>query len=333
MVDALWVGLELLVRFGSAVNGPAILYREVWPTYLAAPLAAAATAARLLRLDERQTAIALSIALTLSAGGSGRFDRGASPRWVLHGLAVRSGYLAVRAALEGYGGDIELLDREWLKKSHGLDLDLARLTGGLGTGSAYAELSLKPYCSAKQAVAAIEALRAILADGIAPENIRSVVVHVPRPYAHMIDRRADRESRSSTFASVRYQMALAAYHPDLLYDVARHQVPWDERMIEFMSKVRVERDDLHYYPTRWPASVTVETGAGQIKNTIVDAPGDPGRSFDATALAWKAHKVLDPLYGAVETTEWFAQASGALTEFHQAERLAERLMSRVAARG
>jgi 2-methylcitrate dehydratase PrpD len=334
MRDALWVGLELLVRLGAAVNGPAILYREVWPTYLATPLAAAATAARLLRLDERQTAIALSIALTLTAGGSGRFDHGASPRWVLHGIAVRLGILAVRVALEGYGGDVELLDRDWLKKSHGVDLDLARLTGGLGSGSAYAELSMKPYCTAKQAVAAIEALRAILADGTKPDDIRSVVVRVPPPYAQMIDRRADRESRSSTFAGVRYQMALLAYHPDSLHDVARDKLPWDERMVAFMDKVRVERDEslLHHYPTRWPASVTVETPVGEIERTIVDAPGDPGRSFDATALASKAHKVLDPLYGASETAEWLEQARGALKDFHQTARLAERLMAQVAGR-
>jgi 2-methylcitrate dehydratase PrpD len=46
VASAIWAGTETMTRIGIAAGGPQILYRGIWPTYLAAPVAAAATAAR-----------------------------------------------------------------------------------------------------------------------------------------------------------------------------------------------------------------------------------------------------------------------------------------------
>ena len=312
VADAIWVGTELLARLGTAVDGPSILYREVWPTYLAAPLAAAATAARMLGLNEAKTVSALSIALTLTAGGSGRFRLDLSPRWFLHGMGVRSGYLAAKAAEAGYVGDAGLLDRDWLAHSHGVALDLNRLFEGLGSGrSIYRELSMKAFSSAKQTVAAIEALRSIVADGVAPESIRAVTVRVPKAYVGMIEGAGDSKNRATTFASVRFQMALALFHPNSLFDVARDKLPWDERMAAFVGKVKVEAtDDLaSHYPARWPASVVVDAEGTSVTKTVLDASGDPASPLSATALADKAHRVLDPMIGADACTGWLDAAA------------------------
>lgn len=312
VADALWVGTEILARLGAAVDGPHILYREVWPTYLGAPLAAAATAARMLGLNEVKTASALSIALTLTAGGSGRFRQDLSPRWFLHGMGVRSGYLAAKAAEAGYVGDTGLLDREWLDHSHGVALDLNRLFGGLGNGrSIYRELSLKPYSSAKQGIAAIEALLSIVAGGVAAESIRAVTVRVPPAYAGMIDAAGDRNNRATTFASVRFQMALAMFRPESLFDVARDNMPWDEEMTAFAGKIKVEPwDDLaSHYPTRWPASVVVDADGESITRTMLDSPGDPECPLGDAAVAAKAHRVLDSMIGSDACTAWLDAAA------------------------
>src|SRR5206468_3611407 len=78
---ALLTGYEVLTRFGQAVAGPSILYRGIWPTYLAAPLGAAATASRLLGLSAEATAHALAAAVTLTSSTSGR-ARAPSSRWL-----------------------------------------------------------------------------------------------------------------------------------------------------------------------------------------------------------------------------------------------------------
>src|SRR5262249_48636811 len=52
VIAAILAGTEAMTRLGRAIDGPAILYRGVWPTYFAAPFGMAAVAARLLELDE-----------------------------------------------------------------------------------------------------------------------------------------------------------------------------------------------------------------------------------------------------------------------------------------
>ena len=54
LAHALCVGYEVMTRFGAAVAGPTILQRGIWPTYLAAPICAAAVTARLLGLACRK---------------------------------------------------------------------------------------------------------------------------------------------------------------------------------------------------------------------------------------------------------------------------------------
>jgi 2-methylcitrate dehydratase PrpD len=51
LMAAIIAGIEAMTRLGRAVDGPAILYRGIWPTYFAAPFGIAAVAARLLGSD------------------------------------------------------------------------------------------------------------------------------------------------------------------------------------------------------------------------------------------------------------------------------------------
>ncbi len=329
LAAALWCGYELLVRFGTAIDGPHVLQRQVWPTYLLAPLGAAAAAARLLGLDARQAANALSIALTFTAGGSGTFNHGRSPRWLLHAVAVRCGWFAVQAAQAGYDGDLSLLDRDWLANSHGIALDRRKLMARLGEGTIYRKLSMKPYCSAKQAIAATDGLRQILDAGVAPDTISSITVRVPPLYARMIDLPADPHIRPTTYVSVRYLLALVAYHPQVLNDIARDGVPWDDAILSFMSRVTIEPDEslLDAYPQSWPAEVVVKAGGETHHRKVLDAPGDPGRPFNDAEVVAKAHDMLDRVVGAQATDRWVADATGALAEEGGCEQLSRHLLA------
>ena len=88
VASAIWIGTELMTRLGVAIDGARILYRGLWPTYFTAPLGAAAIASRMLHLSEEQTAHALSLALMLSAGRSGRFHGALPGRSVILAMAV-----------------------------------------------------------------------------------------------------------------------------------------------------------------------------------------------------------------------------------------------------
>src|SRR5262249_44841521 len=159
----------------------------------------------------------LSLAVMSMAGGVGRIHGTPSGRWFLYASAVAAGVAAAEAARSDYRGDPDILDKSWLADSHGIDLDRDRLTANLGTGSVYTALSLKPFCSAKQGIAAIEAFRALLSGGVDREAISKVWVRVPPAYAAMISTRAEPGARQSTMVSVAHQIALAALAPERLY--------------------------------------------------------------------------------------------------------------------
>jgi 2-methylcitrate dehydratase PrpD len=324
VASAIWAGTEIMTRVGVAVRGPQILYRGIWPTYLAAPVAAAATSARLMGLSEARTGHALSLAVMLMAGGVGRIDGAPSGRWFLYANAVAAGVAAAEAARADYRGDPDILDKTWLTDSHGIALDRERLTEKLGVSTVYAALSLKPFCSAKQGIAAIEAFRAILDRGVRAETMTKVRVRVPPAYAGMIASRAEPGARQSTMVSVAHQIALAALDAERLYDVDRSAAKADADVSEFAGKVEVIADVRldAYYPQHWPAEVDVEAGGEVHQQRVVEAIGDPERPLDHAGIVTKAHHVLDPLLGNDGAAEWLEMAGAAIDDATACRKLA-----------
>jgi 2-methylcitrate dehydratase PrpD len=307
--QALYAGYEIVTRFGAAVDGPEIVYRGIWPTFLAAPLVAAAVTARILGLDAAKTANAFAIALSLTSGALGT-PNGQSARWLLLGLAARNGCAAALMADEGYIGDHTLLDGDWLLRTHGISCDAATLLRDRPDGDAINSISLKPYCCAKQCVAAIQAFRNVLDQGVAIEEIATVRVRVPRAYAAMIGHRQAADGRIRRLTSAAYNLAVAAYRPTELSGVSRFDQTTDPRIAAFMNCIEVQADDelARHFPQRWPARVDVTLKDGKlISSTVLDTAGDPAKPFDAAeALAKFRHLTAAPLAGS--TTFNLAQA-------------------------
>jgi 2-methylcitrate dehydratase PrpD len=322
VASAIWAGTEVMTRMGQAVRGPDILYRGVWPSCFAAPLAAAATASRMGGFDARQTADALSLALMMSTRGTGRPQGSPSARWVMFAVAVAAGLTAVEAVRAGYRGDPGLLDGRGFEdtsfeKTWGFALDRDQLTGASIQHSVYPALSLKPFCSAKQSIAAIEALRAMLASGIAPGSIAAVRVRVPPAYAVMVALKAQDQVRTTTLVSAARQLALLTFDPSRLYDVDRSAAVTDPATLSFEAKVEIVADVAlaQYYPHDWPAEVeVVGTDGSTRRELVVAAPGDPSRPLDQEALDEKAHRLLDRLIGRDSAAKLIGMAQRGLAD-------------------
>jgi len=159
---------------------------------------------------------------------------------------------------------------------------------------------MKPFCSAKQSIAAVEALRKILQSGIAAQSIAAVRVRVPPAYAAMIAQKAHAGVRTSTLVSAARQLALLACEPARLYDVDRSEALTEPAILRFEAKVEIVADAAltQYYPAHWPAEVEVTAADGAtMRELVIEAPGDPGRPLGDDGLDDKAHRVLDPLIG------------------------------------
>ena len=297
--DAIRIGVELMVRLGLAIHGPEVLYKGVWPTCFSTPLGVAAVAARLWGLGEEATVNALSMALMVSSGRTGRFNGTPTGRWVLLRCAVQNGLRAAHAARKGYKGDSSLLDGEWLKNAQGLDADLSLLTSGFDSSLSLPGLGAKPFSTARQALSATQALIALLNEGLAVERIKSIRVFVPPAYQRMISQPIDRNSRSSGYVSAPFQMALAALRPEGLWDLDRSRVMQDDALYAFAARISVDADPelQKAYPARWQARIEVETEAGVMTRTIENAHGDAANPLQAEDMEKKAVALLSPALG------------------------------------
>jgi 2-methylcitrate dehydratase PrpD len=130
LAAAVLAGYEIMIRLGRAMNGPAILYRGIWPTYFTTPVGVAAVAARLLALDERESANALALALTRSAPGVGHHNAVTTSRWLAIGQAAETGLVAALAAGAGFTADLGLLDGGFLPGIYDVKPDVAVLMAG-----------------------------------------------------------------------------------------------------------------------------------------------------------------------------------------------------------
>lgn len=286
-------GYEAMIRLAAAIKGPDVLYRGIWPTLFAAPFGTAAVAARLLRLDERQTAHALALALTMAAPSVGQHHAATTARWLSVGNAARNGLTAALAARSGFTSDVNVLQSRLLPDVYGIEPDLMKMAGGNGE-PAFAQVSFKPWCAARQTMAATQALRELLGGGIAAADITEITVSVLPPHLKMIDHGVKAGDRASHLTSLPYQMAVAGLQPEAQLDVGQSPAALSDALRAFMARVKVSADDalLAEYPLAWPARVVVKTASGPHERLVRHVPGDPARPFAEADVMAKLRRLV-----------------------------------------
>lgn len=275
--EGILAGYDVMTRLGAAVNGPEIVYRGIWPTYLCSAICAATIGAKILGLNEEQIKNALAISLTMSTGLAGKIMTGLTSRWLTLGWAVQNGLSASLAAERGFAGDIAILDGPY-PSAYRLDLDTDILLDGLGENFRIEGMSMKPHCTARQALSPTEAFRWLLnTHQINPELIEDIQVFVPQQYSQMIDRPTFPDARMPSIASVQYQMALAAFYEEDLYDLQRKNLRDEEKIRNFMQKVRVtaSSDYVSLYPRKWPGKITLRASGKTYEHEVLSPKGDP----------------------------------------------------------
>jgi len=312
LAAAMIAGYEVMVRFGQAIDGSSILYRGIWPTYFATPLGIAAVAARLLYLDARQCAHALALALARSAPGVGRHNAATTSRWLAVGQAAEAGLTAALAARAGFTSDLGLLDSGYLPGVFQVNSNLGVLTDGLGKRFRLGEVAIKPWCAARQTIAATQALIEIIRTGVAADTITQVTAFVLPPHHRMIDRGVTVGDRASFLTSLPYRMALAALAPDAAWDVRQVPASVPDNIHAFMDRIAVAPDEalISKFPSRWPARVEVMTSSGGHERTVTDVPGDPARPFDADAVRDKFRRFVVPVIGAAASAQVLERVFG-----------------------
>jgi 2-methylcitrate dehydratase PrpD len=299
MAAAILGGYEATIRFGAAINGPNVLYRGIWPTYFAASFGAAAVATRLLRLDERQTTNALALALTMAAPSVGQHHAATTSRWFSVGNAARNGLTAAVAARSGFTSDANVLQSRLFPDVYGIEPDLARMTNGWDREPGFAQVSIKPWCAARQTMAATQALRELIDEGMVLGDITKIAAAVPPPHLKMIDHGVKVGDRASHLTSLPYQMAVAVLRPDARFDISQAPEAVPSALQSFMSLIDVSGDEalLADYPQAWPARIAVMTRSGTRERLVRHVPGDPARPLSEGDIVRKFYALVRPIMG------------------------------------
>lgn len=269
-------GYEAVTRCAAALGGPRLLSKGIWPSRAVAPIGAAVTAAVLLDLDEDAFADAVGLATGVAFGGT--FPEPA--RELSFAAAVLTGASGAVAAswhcATGAG-----LDPEWATRISGVPLS-DPLVPAPDAPRAVLTTALKPYCGARQALAAATTVSRLVADaGVSPDEIDHVVVGVPTAHRRMVDRPAV-TSRLDTLASIQYQVALALLSPDECFDVLRLPARDGGLHTALMGRVEVRADGAldASFPESWGASVSIRAGRRELEATADGVAGEHALDWD-----------------------------------------------------
>ncbi len=299
LVSAYIVGFQIFGKLGRALNFEH--YRRGWhATSTFGTLAAAAVAARLLRLDRDRATAAIGIAASEASGVRANFGSMVKP---LHaGLAARNGVLAALLAQAGMTASADALDHAhgFIKVfNNGSQPDLDALADWYAPLEILGEnaLALKAYPACGATHPAIEAAIALRAD-IEGKAIDSIIVHATErafaPLRHVVPHTPLEAKFSMHFC------VAAALHDGEVNLATFSQPSIDDPSIrQLMGKVTMVGDPSLSNQTEFPARVEVRTVDGAVyERSVALALGKPSRWFSKAQLRGKfmdcARRTLTP---------------------------------------
>jgi 2-methylcitrate dehydratase PrpD len=285
-LDAYVAGLQILGRVGQGVN-PVHRNRGWHATATVGALGAAAACARLLRLNAREAAYAVSLATSMAGGFMSQFGTMTKP--VHAGLAAKSGVLAASLARAGIdaglltldgptgmnrlmvGPDYEALRDTLTHIEHGQNLRFETAQVGTPLLLLSSGLKLKRFPNCGSAHRAMDGLAELIeTHGFGASEIAAIHVRAPVTHLNNLMYPDPKDAPQARF-SLEYALAClavtgnctladftdaAALRPELRAFYPRiHRVPVDKAEGEFPTEVEVALGDGRIVRTAiaWPA--------------------------------------------------------------------------------
>lgn len=177
-LEACVVGYETMTRIGIAMDVASNRKRGWHTTGIIGTFGAAAVASKLLKLDTEQTANALGIAATQSAGLWAFLAEGSNLKKLNPARAAVNGVEAAIMAKAGMTGPRHALDAEdgGLYRAVSDNFNMDEVCSGLGSRWEIEMIEKKLYPSCASTHHAVDAAVELFEKGIKPEDIESVLI-------------------------------------------------------------------------------------------------------------------------------------------------------------
>ena len=298
-LTAFVVGYEVAARAGAASR----LREPVHPFGAWGVLAAAAVAAWFKGFHAEQVAGALEVAASYAITPSfNAAYQGASVRNTFAGVVNRLGMMAADLYEIGFRGE-----RGGLTTTFGQILgdsfDPAPLVDGLGRRYEIMRGYFKPYSACRYTHAAVDAVLALRAGGVDPDDVQRVEVETYDVAAKLAD--PEPQTPLAGRFSTPYVVAATLLHGDAGPQIFRPHVLRDAAVLDMARRVtlREEPSFTAMTPVKRPARVRLHLRDGsQRQKTVTGSKGDPDQPMTGRELEEKFSSLVHPALGAEAAT-------------------------------
>lgn len=279
------IGIELNVRLGSAgfdaaTNVNLFFEHGLHATSICGALAAAATAATLMGLDEEGIGHAIAIACSMGAGLLEANRTGGTVKRIHCGWAAHSGIAAAELARAGLTGPLTVMEGRFgfLQATCGERADVGALTRGLGSDWELPKVTFKPYPCNHFTHPGIDAALQLRAEGLDPREIESIVLGAPTSVLRTIGQPPEEKARPQSGYHAAFSGpftvasalvgggGLGLYLDDFTDELARE--PFRLSLAAKVTCVPDAECD-RIFPSRFPARLTVTTTSGELREAFV----------------------------------------------------------------
>ena len=292
VVDALVLGIDVSCRIGNCIY-PEHYDRGWHITGSTGPLGAAAACARLLKLDEKRTAMALGIAASQPIGMREQFGTMAKP---FHpGAAARAGLTAALLAKNGFTASPKAIEApRGYAQVISPKCDWSEITGELGQRFEISFNTYKPFACGIVIHPTIDAAAQLRARGVKPEDVERVELRVHPLVLELTGKKEPQDGLQGKF-SVYHGFAAGLVFGRAGEGEYDDAIVRRDDVVELRRKVVATPDEKVREES---ADVTVLLKDGRKERVFVEhAIGSLERPMTDQDLDGKFHSLADPVIG------------------------------------
>jgi len=301
-VTAVVLGYEVICRLGNAINIKSHYHRGFHPTATCGTFAAAAVAARLMRLDASYAAHALAIAGSMAAGSMQYMDNGSLVKRVHPGMAAHAGIVAAHLASEGITGPRQIVEGPYgFLRAYSDGADPNCILANIGTCWEISSTAVKPHACCRHNHAAVDAaLEIVRREDVAPGDVVGIRAYIPTSSVPIVAEpravKAAPKNMVDAQFSLPYALAVAVRYRRALLEEYGPVALTDSEVRRLLGVIDCVGDEAldRVFPATWPARVEIRTMSGHIYAAdISDAKGSPKNPLTRDELRAKVRGLLD----------------------------------------
>jgi 2-methylcitrate dehydratase PrpD len=294
------LGLEVMIRIGESFLGKSY-YQGFHPTGTCGVFGAAASCAKVMRLDVERTKYALGIAGSFASGTQECTGEGAWQKPLQAGHPAMGGVLAASLAEKRFIGAGTVFDgpngliRAFSFKDQ---YDYGRITETLGEKWEMKDTSIKMYACCRFCGPVFDCALDLYRQGVRSDNVKRIVAKVGDFSIKMLCNPVEQKLKPVTHVDAQFSLpwaiATAICKNKGGIDEFGTEALKDAEVLAMAEKVAWEFDPAAeaMYPQAYPATLIAELNDGRILQAHVDYPkGDPENPATKTEIVSKFHSL------------------------------------------